>query len=530
MTPEQKLKKLRLQQEQARSQQSAAPQQANGPTWLQSLFLPKQQEIKEFVVGDDDPNSQNLGERIGSTLNKAGESMTFGAAGDETSAALEGLLPGVDYEQRRDHYRQQEEVLERYNPGLAMGAEFGGAMVGAVAAPSATLARGAPFAKRAFASALAGGAGAGTYGFAEGENLEERKQQGVSSGLIGAATGSAIPFIGAGVQRVADKLTQARPIREAVHNAKTAAQQRSASGSQYQTFQNSGAEVSLPAFQRMTGQVDNAMRQIEPSPNIPGPLGKPSKAYRQITKSLSQMGDEAAVATQAAGADPARTGVSLASVEDVRKSIGPLASELNQNFRPTRGAVSAQRATDAIDEFIDTLLPEDLVAGDKDAAVSALKKARNLWRRAIKTQKVESAIDAADDYLSGSESGIRNQFKSLLRQDKKQKLFTEAERAFLKKTIGGNALTRLMRGVGDGLGRKAMMITGGAFGGLDGAAIGAASGEMASRIGDATARRRAELARALISQGGLENLPVATDRARQIAEALMRRGVAVTAQ
>ena len=46
------------------------------------------QRLRDNLLGDDDPSTQNLGERIGSTLNKAGEAMTFGLIGDETGAGL----------------------------------------------------------------------------------------------------------------------------------------------------------------------------------------------------------------------------------------------------------------------------------------------------------------------------------------------------------------------------------------------------------------------------------------------------------
>ena len=87
----------------------------------------------ENIIGDNDPTTQNTGEKIGSFLNKAGESMTLGLVGDEASAAVESLAPGVNYEDRRDHYRQQEEVLERDHPGAAMTAEIGGALLPALA-------------------------------------------------------------------------------------------------------------------------------------------------------------------------------------------------------------------------------------------------------------------------------------------------------------------------------------------------------------------------------------------------------------
>lgn len=496
------------------------------------------QTFRENLFGDNDPTTQNFGEKVGTFLNKAGESMTFGLVGDETSAAVESAL-GIGapttkdlvrgdnrsaYERRRDHYRDQEALLEQSNPGAALTADIGGALVGAVTPAGAigTLGRGAGMLPRIGASMAAGAGMGGTYGLMEGEGTRGRITEALKGAGFGALGGAAAPVLGAGAQKVADALVQRGPIRAAVKSAQTAAGQRAAARGAYNAFGGEDVQMTLPAFRRMTQQVDEAMRAVEPSPNIPGPLGKPSKSYSKITKSLTGMDD---VAT-AAGGNPATTGIRLGAVEAVRKAIGPLAREVNQNFRPTQGAVSAQRATGAIDAMMDNLQPEDIISGDKDAALSALKKARELWRMSIKTQKVENAIEAADDYLSGSASGIRNQFKSLLRRDRKENLFTEAERAFLKKAIGGNMISRAVRLVGDGIGRRAALFTGGALGGLEGAAIGGAAGEIASQIGDAAALKNAELARALVSSGALNNLPVATDSTRRLLEALVRRSAA----
>ncbi|SLN74731.1 hypothetical protein ROJ8625_04089 [Roseivivax jejudonensis] len=155
------------------------------------------QVIRENVFGDDDPTTQNTGERIGSFLNKAGEAMTFGLIGDETSAAVESIAPGVNYADRRDHYRQQEEVLERENPGLALGADIGGSVLGAVATGGAAAAGSLP--ARMTGSAIAGGLGGATYGGMEGEGLSDRLTEGRNAALWGAMAGGAAPaVVGAG--------------------------------------------------------------------------------------------------------------------------------------------------------------------------------------------------------------------------------------------------------------------------------------------------------------------------------------------
>ena len=115
---------------------------------VSSLSTPEKswgQTLKENLIGDNDPNSQNFGEKVGSALNKAGEAMTFGLIGDEASAAVESAIPGVTYNDRLNHYRGQEEVLERDSPGLALTSEIGGAVAGAMLplGAAATLGRGA---------------------------------------------------------------------------------------------------------------------------------------------------------------------------------------------------------------------------------------------------------------------------------------------------------------------------------------------------------------------------------------------------
>jgi len=65
--------------------------------------------IAENLIGDDDPTTQNIGERIGTALNMAGEAMTFGLIGDEASAAVAGAIPGGrDYSERLAFERQQQ--------------------------------------------------------------------------------------------------------------------------------------------------------------------------------------------------------------------------------------------------------------------------------------------------------------------------------------------------------------------------------------------------------------------------------------
>jgi len=479
------------------------------------------------VVGDDDPNSQNLGEKIGSALNKGGESMTFGLVGDEASAAAESMLPGVNYADRRDHYRQQERVLERDNPGLALGAEIGGGLAGMavpVLGTMGTLGRGAGLAPRIGASMAAGAGMGGTYGFMEGEGRDDRVDQGMLGGGIGAIVGALAPAIGAGVQKLADRRVGNVAINKAADAAETAAQKRAASGAQYDIFEGADAQISPEAMSRLRSALDRRITQ-EGLGTIPGASSR-TPGGQQILSSVGQMDDQVRAAASA-GQNPA---VPLESIEELRQLAGDVAQDVNPIGRATRDARLGSIAVDEIDAFVDGLLEADVIVGDVGAARSALEKARDLWARATKTQLLENVLDAQDDYLGGAASAIRNKVATLLRNPKTKNRFTDAEKVVLRRIIGGNGLTRAIRLAGNGIGRQLQIMSGGIIGDIPGALAGMATGELTAEIANRNAVKAAEVARALIANGGIQNLPVATDQARRIAEALMRRTAAAGPQ
>lgn len=484
------------------------------------------QRLWENIVGDDDPTTQNTGEKIGSFLNKAGEAMTFGLVGDEASAAIAAAIPGgMDYDQRLAHERKQEEVFERDNPGAALGAEVLGGVLGVLlpGGQLGTLAKGASLSAKAAASGGVGAGLGGLYGFMEGEG-EDRGNTALTGVAWGLGGGVAAPVAGAGVQKVANTLLQRGPRRAALKAAKTAADHRSAARNQYNIFENADVELQPSAVSRLTGNVRGRLAQ-EGQTSIPGAMGDLTPNASRIAGTMDTI--DAEMADLIAQGQAPR--VRLSNIEGVRRKAGDYAQEVGPNFRPTADANLAGRTVDEIDTFIEGLTDADVV-GDVEAARSALKKARAAWRQSIKTQAVENAMDQAENYLGGAESGLRNQIGMLLRRNKKTKMFNDAEVQALRKILGNNMLSRSVRAIGDGLGRKAMMISGGAMGGLDGAAIGAGASQLAGQIGESAAVRNAEIARALISSGSLQNLPQSTDAVRRITEALTRRAGAVLPQ
>jgi hypothetical protein len=160
------------------------------------------QRLWENIVGDDDPTTQNFGEKVGTLLNMGGEAMTFGLVGDEASAAVESLVPGVKYEDRRDHYRQQQRIMEQEHPFLSLAAQVGGAM----ALPFGVVGAGGN-ALRALGRGVGIGIGAGgTWGFMEGEGGLSDRAKSAGGGAIGGAIGGALAVpIGKAVSWAAQK-------------------------------------------------------------------------------------------------------------------------------------------------------------------------------------------------------------------------------------------------------------------------------------------------------------------------------------
>lgn len=484
------------------------------------------QVVKDNLFGDDDDTTQNFGEKIGAFLNKAGEAMTFGLVGDEASAAAAGLIPGgMDYDERLAFERQNEAVFERDNPGAALTAEIGGGIMGLLLPGGAvgTLGKGAGIGARVAASGASGAGMGGLYGFMEGEGAG-RLERARTGALWGAGGGAVAPAIGSGAQRLANNAVQYGPRRAAIKSAKTAAGLRRSSGAAYDAFDGAGAELSPAALSRLRQNVVSRL-DAEGAANLPK-TSKLNPGASQLKKVISAM-DADVQSAVAQGKNPA---VPLKSVEDFRRVAGDVAQGVNPIGRPTKDARLATIAIEEVDNFIDALKASDVPIGDEKAAKAALEKARSLWKRSTKTQLVENALDAQDDYLGGGASAIRNKIGSMLRNPKTRRQFSDAELKELRKIIGGNGLTRAVRLMGNGIGRQLQMAGGAGAGGLPGMLAGMLTGEITAGVANRNAINQAEAVRALVSSGALEKLPTAPGGLAQISETLARRIGAVVPQ
>lgn len=501
MSAEDRKRALRIAQMKAR--QDAARAQGGKTTG---------QSIKEFFLGDDDPTTQNAGEKIGSFLNKAGEAMTFGLVGDEASAAVESLAPGVNYDDRLNHYRQQERNLERDHPLASLGAEIGGGIAG-LALPGAsigTLARSAPMAAKIAASGAAGGGMGGLYGFMEGEGTQGRMEDAIQGAKIGGAVGGAVPVVGAAIQRVLDNRAGKRAIIDAARGAPTTEDLLAKGRELYRRVDDANVQIKPEAFSSTREKIIDALRAKTGFDELPGPGSLTPNSAR----TMQIMGDASErMAQEPTAALPFR------ALDQMRRQAGAAAGNVANKTDQSAG----MEIIGGLDDFVRNMRPDDVVSGDIEAVQRLLPEARKTWSNMTRSQIIDDAIEAGNSaYLSGGASGIRNQFRSLLKNKKTKGMFSDAERVAMARVVNGTLPEQMLHLAGGGLGRL-MQVGVGGFGGLGGAAVGAATGALARKASDAVANKNAEIVRALIANGGMKSLPKASDTTRKIIETLVRR-------
>lgn len=460
------------------------------------------QTLKENVLGDDDPTTQNFGEKVGTFLNKAGESMTMGLIGDEASASVESLVPGVDYEARRDHYRNQEKQFDSKHPGLSLTADIGGAMM----LPGAGLAKmSGGLVKRAAASGLATGAMSGIHGFAEGEGgRQSRLNTAAADAGVGATIGSLLPIVGAGVQKGANFLRGRQAINQAAKKAPTTDQLRAQGSAAYKAIDDAGVQVN-PA--KVRSELDNIVAALKEEGAGYTGAEKVLPASRSIMEAAEDVGKGA-------------NSVPFKELDIFRRYAGNAAGSNLANKADTRNAT---RAVTALDDMVQNLKPGDIDSGDLDTLQTMLPKAREVWARMSRSQTIDDAIEAAGNYQSGGASGIRNQFRRILNNPKLSRGFSDVEKKMMQKVVNGNVGEVLLHYIGSGLGMTGAMGGGALVGGFPGFILGAGAAAGARKLSERTANKNAEVVRALIANGGMKALPKANPKYQAITEQLLRR-------
>jgi len=316
--------------------------------------------LYDNIIGNPDDGVQSYGEQLGTWLNRAGESMTLGLAGDEASAGITGMLPGRDYESELERYRQNEENMSTAGQLSADLAGAGAGVVGSlIAAPAAGIAAPATLAGRVGLGAGVGAGAGATQGFMEGEGgAGDRLSNAGLGAALGGALGGVVPAIGGMVGKGLRNRATNRAINEAAAAGPSTVALRAQADELYNAVDAAGVQVSPDAINRARGEITDYLRANTGFDELPGAGGLTPKTSR-VVDIMSEMGEGPA---------------SFRDLEQLRRRAGAAAGDFTNRTEQQAGTAFI----DQFDNFVQGLNPDDVIDGTKVADLqSGLKKARD---------------------------------------------------------------------------------------------------------------------------------------------------------
>ena len=440
--------------------------------------------------------------------------LSLGGA-DEVQGALNAAIPGKGtmaerYTMGREKMRAGEEAAMEQRPGSLVGGE----LAGAIATPVPALAQAGRF-------PVLGGMGTGAmigggYGFLSGEG-EERIEDAKKGAGLGALLGGAIPAVGGRIQQLRDSGALRRQIGQAARSGKTTDELRAAGNAGYQAIDDMGVQIKPQSFEGARQEIIDYLQKNTGFDQLPGP-GSLTPGTARVAQIMSEASSEMANTPGAA--------LPFKALDQMRRQAGAAAGNVANRTDQRAGAAVIQ----GMDDFVAKMGDADVVSGDVGALQSALPKVREIWANMSKSQKLDDAIEAAESYVSGPASGLRNQFARILRSPKALRGFTPAEVAAIRRVANGTLPEQLVYLAAGGIGNVMSVVGGAAAGGLPGAVGGVAASAGLRKVAESLARRNAERARSAVASGQLKALPKADDAKRLIAQRLALRAFPVGSQ
>ena len=220
--------------------------------------------------------------------------------------------------------------------------------------------------------------------------------------------------------------------------------------------------------------------------------------------------------------------VTLQGIDNLRKMAGNIARDGNPTEMEMAGKV-----IEHIDDVIDNLKPSDIVAGNADDAVSALKSARDNWRRASKGEMIQDAIDRAIDRAQTGgtggnvENAIRQNIRAIRDNKKKWRKFTKEEQLAMARVIRGGPAQNFARLVGTLSPDKGMLALLASLGAVSAGPGGWAlplAGLTGRAISEGIQTRNVNRLSDLVRAGRNLPQPSTAQRAAQVAQEVTRRG------
>jgi hypothetical protein len=326
--------------------------------------------------------------------------------------------------------------------------------------------------------------------------------------ITGAAAGSAIDKAVMGGLGLARTPTVVQP-------PPSAASLKDLSRQAYQQAENAGVVIAPESFANKVGEIVGTAAKEGIDPTL----------HPQATAALKRLTDAVQQGRP----------IAMQELETLRKVIKGAAGSISKDERRI-----ARLMADGIDDFALGLSASDVVAGNADNVGQLLSNARGLWSRASKSEVVEELVERASNRPTGYETALRTEFRNLIQNPRRMRLFTPVEQQALRRVARGGPVENVLRyfgkfspeggvvsaALGSGIGAVA--------GGAPGAVAVPLAGAAARRGATALTSRNAQLAAELMRRGGpaaavpladaiAKTAPAALGTTPSLAEALRKR-------
>lgn len=358
---------------------------------------------------------QQFGQNIDNMARATASGATFGLA-DEFAAGMNtmtGLGQGENYTQNLEAERATDASipLSQRLAGELLGMGMTGGLASGAGLTMMNMAR-PTVGGMALRGAGEGAAYGGLYGFGSGEGQEDRLQRAAFGGLTGAAAGGLAGGLAGALSR--------RP------QVPTADELKAQANAAYQAVDNSGLMIS-------GGSVQNFGKQLEATL---ANEGIDTTLHPRVVAALTRIVNS-------------QDDISFQGMDILRRVAKNAAASTDPSERRL-----AQIVIENIDDFVRNLQPADIVGGtDPATTVQTLRLAREMWSRGSKSEFVQNLVQRAQDSMSnytqsGFENALRREFRSIIRNPSKMRLFTTEEQAALRAVAQGGPIANVLRWIG----------------------------------------------------------------------------------
>lgn len=328
-------------------------------------------------------------------------------------------------------------------------------------------------------SMIARGAGEGAIygglaGAGAGENVEER----ILGAGLGATLGAPLGAIGGGLAARATKPAAPATVADLEREGSAA----------YTAARSAGLEIKPEATANLAKTIRDAAEAFGYDPKL---QPKASVALGRVE-------------------DLANKAATLDDLENVRKIMRIAAQSPDRSDRAL-----ANRMIKSLDESVVGIGADDILAGDKDLAVSALTSARSLWARKSKGETLEGLISRAEDRASqysgaGFENALRTEFRNFAMSDRKMRGFNKDEQEAIRAVGKGNLTDNALRFLGKfaprgPVGTGVAGGIGAVLGGGPGAVAVLGAGELGRQAATAATLGRAQRAAEMMRAGAAQS-------------------------